>query len=394
MTLGQPTPRWRCRWADDGAGCGDRAAADCRRPTSWYSTEAVGARPDVYGKASNAGSGRRIRVSVALSGDTLAVGAAGKPARPPGSTTATRPTTVQPMPARSTCSSAAARRGPSRRTSRPPTPVRMTTSAIRSRCPATRWRSVRPAKPARPPGSTATQADNSAADCRRGLRVRADRHDVDPAGVPQGLQYGGGDFFGGSGRAVRRHAGRRCARRSQRGHRGQAATRPTTAQPTPARSTCSFGAARPGPSRRTSRRPIPGASDEFGNSVALSGDTLAVGAHRRIQRGHRGQAATRPTTAQAMPARSTCSCAPARRGPSRPTSRPPIPGQDDISALRSRCPATRWRSVRESEASAATGVNGNQADNSATVPARSTCSCAPARRGPSRRTQGLQYRRQ
>jgi hypothetical protein len=37
-----------------------------------------------------------------------------------------------------------------------------------------------------------------------------------------------------------------------------------------------------------------------------------------------------------------------------------------FSGGRSRCPETRWRSVRLlGEASAATGVNGNQADNTA-----------------------------
>ncbi len=38
-------------------------------------------------------------------------------------------------------------------------------------------------------GIGGNQADNSAAAGRRGLRVHAERHDVEPAGVRQGVQY-------------------------------------------------------------------------------------------------------------------------------------------------------------------------------------------------------------
>ena len=92
-------------------------------------------------------------------------------------------------PERSTSSCAAARPGPSRPTSRPPTPARTTTSALRWRCRAT------------PCVVGALSEDSSATGIerqpgrqlryrRRGrLRLRAQRHDLVPAGLRQGLQH-------------------------------------------------------------------------------------------------------------------------------------------------------------------------------------------------------------
>ena len=90
---------------------------------------------------------------------------------------------------RPTSSCATVGSGPSRPTSRPPIPARATGSAGRSRFPATRWWSGRRVRTATPPGVNGNQADNSAADAGRGLRVRPQRSGLDPAGLPQGLQH-------------------------------------------------------------------------------------------------------------------------------------------------------------------------------------------------------------
>ncbi len=41
-------------------------------------------------------------------------------------------------------------------------------------------------------GVNGNQSDNSATQCRRGLRLRAQRDDLDPAGLSQSLQHRGG----------------------------------------------------------------------------------------------------------------------------------------------------------------------------------------------------------
>ncbi len=83
-----------------------------------------------------------------------------------------------------------------------------------------------------------------------------------------------------------------------------------------------------------------------------------------------------PTTAQFGPARSTCSCGPARRGPSRRISRPPIRGRSTNSAIRWRCPGTRWRSVRISNPAGPpeSTQRAVRPTTAQALPARSTCS--------------------
>ena len=78
-----------------------------------------------------------------------------------------------------------------------------------------------------------------------------------------------------------------------------------------ARPTCSCAAGRAGASSRSSPPATPTTNDAFGDSVALSGDTAVVGAHTRRQRGR-----------DAMRARPTCSCAAERAGPSSRSSPP------------------------------------------------------------------------
>src|ERR1043166_3012862 len=68
--------------------------------------------------------------------------------------------------------------------------------------------------------------------------------------------------------------------------------------------------------------------------------------------------ATRTTTAPGYPARLMCSSAAGRIGANRLISKPPTPGRVTILALK-----WRWRATRG--ASTATGVNGDQSDNSA-----------------------------
>ena len=149
--------------------------------------------PQAYVKASNTDSYDQFGASVALS-----------PVAPLDSSwAAARPTTRPRSAAPSTCSRAA-RRGPSRPTSRRPTPGRTTSSARASR--------------SRP---TARPDRRCGAEQRRSLRVHARGHDVDPAGLRQGIQHR-------RRRSVRRmrgdvgrrlHARGRSVRRGQRGHR-------------------------------------------------------------------------------------------------------------------------------------------------------------------------------
>ena len=114
----------------------------------------------------------------------------------------------------------------------------------------------------------------------------------------------------------------------------------------PARRTCSCAAARPGRSRPTSKPPTPGRMTSSAMSVAVSGDTVVVGALRGGQQRDRRERQPERTTAPPMPARRTCSCAAARPGRSRPTSKPPTPERMTTSAGPWRWRATRWWSGR------------------------------------------------
>jgi hypothetical protein len=82
---------------------------------------------------------------------------------------------------------------------------------------------------------------------RRGLRVRAHRHDVDGDRLPEGVQRG-------ERRRVRLTGSGSKATRSSSERPGRTGTAPrprTTAWASPARPTCSCAAGRPGSSRRT-----------------------------------------------------------------------------------------------------------------------------------------------
>ena len=127
-------------------------------------------------------------------------------------------------------------------------------------------------------GVDGNQADNSATRLRRGLRLRAQRHHLDPAGLPQGLQHRGRRPLRPVGRGLGRHGGGRGIPGGQQRHRGERQPERQQRLRRPARPTSSRGAARPGPSRPTSRPPTPDADDWFGQSVAVSGDTVVVGA--------------------------------------------------------------------------------------------------------------------
>jgi len=168
------------------------------------------------------------------------------------------------------------------------------------------------------------------------------------------------------------------------------------------------------------------ASDQFGYSVAISGDTIAVGAIGQssssgavyvftrsagswsqeafikasnagsgdsfgyrvfhLGRHDRGRAlrprpamrrawtATRPTTRPPPPEPPTCSRAAApASGRSRPMSKLPTRSRATASASRSTSPAIRsWSALREKTAPA-TGIAGNQTDNSASNAGASVC---------------------
>ena len=76
-----------------------------------------------------------------------------------------------------------------------------------------------------------------------------------------------------------------------------------------------------------------GASDSFGCSVAVSGDTVVVGAY--------GEDSS-TTRVLLVPVRPTCSCGARACGVSRPISKPATPGPVTSSVSRWRCRATRW----------------------------------------------------
>ena len=94
-----------------------------------------------------------------------------------------------------------------------------------------------------------------------------------------------------------------------------------------------------------------GADDNFGYSVALSGDTLAVGAYLEDSQAT-GIDGDQSDNNLPEAGRCTCSPAAARRGRSRPISRPRIAVLTTTSAIPSRSPATRspwgpiWKTAR------------------------------------------------
>ena len=86
----------------------------------------------------------------------------------------------------------------------------------------------------------------------------------------------------------------------------------------------------------------PGVGDQFGYSIALSGDTLAVGAYREDSSANGIDGDESDSSLTDEPAPCTCSSATVRCGRNRPISRPPIPTLTITSASVSPCPAIPW----------------------------------------------------
>ena len=160
------------------------------RPTSSCAAARPGAsrptsRPPTPGRVTSSAT------SVAVSGDTVVVGAIGE------DSSATGVNGNRANDSATDCRRGLRLRaqrhapGPSRPTSRPPTPGRVTVSACSVAVSGDTVVVGAVLRGQQRDGRERHQADNSADDCRRGLRLRAQRHDLDPAGLPQGLQHRG-----------------------------------------------------------------------------------------------------------------------------------------------------------------------------------------------------------
>ena len=108
------------------------------------------------------------------------------------------------------------------------------------------------------------------------------------------------------------------------------------------------------------------ADDYFGRAVAISGDTVVVGATGKTA-APPGWTATRATTFSRDSGAAYVFTRSGRPGASRPTSRPPIRRRMTTLAKQWPSLATRWWSGRTAEDSSATGVDGDQSDNSASA---------------------------
>ena len=107
-----------------------------------------------------------------------------------------------------------------------------------------------------------------------------------------------------------------------------------------------------------------GAGDSFGYSVAISGDTVVVGAYGEASNatgvnGNQGDNSAAHAGAAYVFVRTVGS------GSSRPTSRPPIPAPGTYFGCSVAISGDTVVVGASGEASNATGVNGNQGDNSA-----------------------------
>ena len=145
-----------------------------------------------YLKASNTGADDYFGWSVAVSGDTVVVGALGEDSNATG-VNGNQSDNSALTPARPTSSCAAGRTGPSRPISKPPIPGRMTNSATarggvgrhgggRARIGGGQQRHWGERRPER----------QQRIQLRRGLRLRAQRNRLDPAGLSQSLQHRSG----------------------------------------------------------------------------------------------------------------------------------------------------------------------------------------------------------
>jgi hypothetical protein len=264
---------------------------------------------------------------------------------------------------------------------------------------------------------------------RGGVRVHADRHDVEPAGLPQGVEHRRGRPVRLQRGPGRRHPGYRRLPRGQQRDRRRRRRDQQRRLPPAGRCTCSRGPARRGASRPTSRRrtptratssakawpstatPWPSApledsnatgvgGDETNNAAAVSGAVYVFtrtgttwsqqaylkasnteGRHLRLQRGPRRRhpGRRRPLRGQQRDrrrrrrdqqrrlltaGRCTCSRGPARRGASRPTSRRRTPRRRQF-GISVALDGDTLAVGADREDSNATGVGGDELDNSA-----------------------------
>ena len=175
---------------------------------------------------------------------------------------------------------------------------------------------------ATPRASTAIRSDESIPQAGAVYVFTRTRHDLDAAGLHQGVQHRRGRHGRHSATAISSASRWRSATTAARWRVGaltedsappaSTATRPTTRRRPPAPSTCSRARARRGRSRPTSSRRTPTPATCSATAVALSadGNMLAVGSLRRGRIRARDQRPARQHAATAR-ARPTCSRAPA-----------------------------------------------------------------------------------
>ena len=271
--------------------------------------------------------------------------------------------------ARSTCSPARARPGASRRMSRRPTPGADDPSADRRA--VGRRQHARGRRSHEDSNATGIDGNQSTIPVgqRRGLRVHPLRHDLEPAGVHQGVEHRTRiDYFGDERRAVgrRQHARGRCDERTAP-RPGSTATRPTTRLPRCRRGLRVHALGHDLEPQAMSRRPIPAPELVFrqgGASLSTDGNLLVVGAHGRTALPP-GSTATRRSLGWSR----WCGVSILRFGsswygplhqgeqhrdsPTNSASPSGVSGDGKTIAVGAPC-----------EASSATGIGGNQADNS------------------------------
>ena len=132
---------------------------------------------------------------------------------------------------------------------------------------------------------------------------------------------------------------------------------------TAGRSMCTPAAARYGASRLISRLPIPGVTTPSVGASPCPAIRSPWGLPGRPA-SRSASTATRTTTVWPRLVPSMCTPATARRGPSKPISRHPIPAVTTTSAIPSLSPATRSLSGPIGKPSNATGIDGDQDDDS------------------------------
>ena len=347
---GRPGPSSRSSWRSDGAASdgfgssvsvsgdtvGGRARPWTTRRAAWMrarrTCSCARGRPGPQQQkllASDGAAGDFFGYSVSVSGDTVVVGALADDT-PGGADAGSAYVFVR---SGTTWTRAAEAPGVGRQ--------RRTTLRPRCRSPGTRWWSGR-TWTTRPAG---TDAGSAYVFVRSGTTWTEQQK-------LRGVGRRGGRRLRLLGVGLRGHGRGRGAR----GRRRRAARMR-------ARPTCSCARARPGPSSRSSWPRTARASDAFGVSVSVSGDTVVVGAH-----------GTTPRAAWTR-ARRTCSCARARPGPSSRSSWP-------RTERRTTASASRWRSPGDTVVVGAHGTTRRRAR----MRARRTCSCARGRPGPSSRS--------